>query len=309
MIEFIIPDGAPPMRADRAVFLYCPSARAGEVRSAFNRRDVKRNGERIPPHETVARGDHMAIYGVAERSDAQFTLDIIYEDKNIIIINKPQGMSVEPDAPGGFSLADAVRARCGEAYACHRLDYQTGGLTLFAKNMEAYECAADAFRRSTEAGVARGSAERKKIGISKAYHCQTVGTPEPPEGELLGYLIKDAKASQVRVLREPSPGARLARTRYRVLTPGDIALVEAEPLTGRTHQIRAQLADAGVPILGDDKYGNRPANREARARTQRLWSVRITFYTNGALDYLYGKTFRVSAPFDGHILSANKKEK
>lgn len=286
--------GAPSRPISAAVAAAYPHVRGYELRAAFKRRDVRLNGRRALEDALVSAGDVIKIYGVSDGAPGGFTPGIVYEDDNIILVVKPQGMPVEADKHGGASLMGALPASHRPVYACHRLDVQTGGLTLLAKNTPARDCALEAFARATESGVKY----KRHEGITKIYHCQTVGTPAPPAGEMAGYLLKDAAKARVAVLDKPVPGARLARTLYRTLSAGDIAVVECEPLTGRTHQIRAQLARAGCPVLGDDKYGDRPANKLHGVRVQRLWSVGVKFMAGGALGYLDGREFRIAAPFD-----------
>ena len=116
------------------------------------------------------------------------------------------------------------------------------------------------------------------------------GTPEPAEKTLRAWLLKDAQAAHVRVLDAPQKGALPIETRYRVLSEeGGLSRLEVDIPTGRTHQIRAQLAHIGHPILGDDKYGDRALNRKYGVRAQRLWAVRLTLWD--------GRAFETKEPF------------
>ena len=138
--------------------------------------------------------------------------------------------------------------------------------------------------------------------ITKKYLCAVLGRMNPPEGRLECFLLKDEKKKQVAVYRRPVPGGKSAVTLYRTLrTKGELSLVEAELLTGRTHQIRASFADAGHPLLGDGKYGRGDVNRRYGETRQALYSysLRFDFPTDaGALSYLRGRVFRVErAPF------------
>lgn len=222
------------------------------------------------------------------------TVDTLYSDENIVIFIKPPGLSVEADTRGGLSLCDIARRDFGETYPCHRLDNQTGGLVVFARNAASRDELLRVFRLSSDSGVI---GEKSRDGISKAYMCEVANQPMKPSGELVHYLLKDSGSATVRAYRSQVRGSRFARTLYRVVRFGESCIVEARPLTGRTHQIRVQFAAAGFPILGDDKYGDRQANKARRVRTQRLWSVELTFRTSGVLGYLRGKTFRINAPF------------
>ncbi|GHU65889.1 RNA pseudouridine synthase [Clostridia bacterium] len=227
-------------------------------------------------------------------------LDIIYEDTDLIIVNKPLRLPVEPEGSGCDSLLGAVKEYCREAYACHRLDAMTGGLVLFAKTEMARDEAFALFREGTGSGVNGGDGG----AVTKIYLCETVRSPKPASGELVGYMTKDSAQSLVRVYDHPVPGAKLARTLYKSVKPmpDGTCLVAVRLLTGRTHQIRAQMAAAGWPILGDDKYGDRQANRDRHAKAQRLWAVGMLFgKTDGCLGGLSGKAFWVRAPFAGGL--------
>ncbi|MDR1598688.1 MAG: RluA family pseudouridine synthase [Oscillospiraceae bacterium] len=223
-------------------------------------------------------------------------IDILYEDSGVIVVNKPQRVPVEPDEHGRGSLVEMAREHCGEAFACHRLDTMTGGLVLLAKTEEARDAAFSVFREGAASGVSGGDGGV----VTKVYLCETIRTPQPESGEMVGYMTKDAARSLSRVYDRPVPGAKLARTLYSVIRPlpAGICLVAARLLTGRTHQIRAQFAAAGWPILGDDKYGDWRENRRQRVRVQRLWAVGMAFgETRGCLEGLSGKEFWARATF------------
>ena len=119
----------------------------------------------------------------------------------------------------------------------------------------------------------------------------------PPQGELKGFLLKDEGKKQVSVYKKPVPGGKSAATRYKTLqSKGSYSLVECELLTGRTHQIRAQFADSGHPLVGDGKYGRREDNRKVERKGQALWSYKLVFdfpTDAGELEYLRGKTIEV----------------
>ncbi len=136
--------------------------------------------------------------------------------------------------------------------------------------------------------------------IDKLYLAAVHGRMEPESGTLVGFLFKDAKNNRVYVRKKPEPGARRAETRYRTLAYKDgFSLLECELLTGRTHQIRAQLAGAGHPLVGDGKYGTDRMARELGIPGQALCSykLRFSFKTDaGALRYLDGREFMSASP-------------
>ncbi len=170
---------------------------------------------------------------------------------------------------------------------CNRIDRNTGGIVIAAKN-------APSLRVMNE--------KIKHRELQKYYLCAVHGVPNPSQGILEGYLFKDAVKNQVFVRKQPQPGAKYAATKYRTLKQaGKLSLVECELITGRTHQIRAQMAAAGHPLLGDGKYGRNELNQNFHRNYQALYSYRLTFtFTTpaGCLEYLNGRSFKVkSVPF------------
>ncbi len=224
-------------------------------------------------------------------------LSIIYEDENIMLLDKKPGISVHEDEKGATNtLITHILAylyQKGEynpneenAFApalCNRIDRNTGGIVIAAKNAEAL----------------RIMNEKIKLReIDKFYLAAIHGVPSKREDTLKGFLLKDEKTKSVRVYdKNPPRDAKTIITKYRVLkTKSDTSLVEVELLTGRTHQIRAHLSHIGHSLIGDGKYG---VNRDDRARGykyQALYSYKLRFSFKGeenALSYLNGKEFRV----------------
>lgn len=165
---------------------------------------------------------------------------------------------------------------------CNRIDRNTGGIVIAAKNAEALRILNDKI---------------KDREIEKYYLCAVQGRPNPPQGRLENYLFKDAGKNQVYIKNRPEPGAKSAVTEYKVIkSKGRLSLVECRLLTGRTHQIRAQMAHAGWPLLGDGKYGSERFNRQYGEKGQALYSykLRFEFPTDaGILNYLRGREFIV----------------
>ena len=223
-------------------------------------------------------------------------LNIVYEDENILLLDKKPGVLCHSAGVWDYNTlianVQAYMAQKGEwrpkeenAFApalCNRIDRNTGGIVIAAKNAEALRILNDKIR------------DRE---IEKYYLCAVQGRPRPPAGRLENYLFKDAKKNQVFVKNRPEPGAKTAVTEYRLLTSkGKLSLVECRLLTGRTHQIRAQMAHAGWPLLGDGKYGSERFNKDFGEKGQALYSYRLefTFPTDaGILNYLRGRQFRV----------------
>ena len=229
-------------------------------------------------------------------------LDIVYEDENILLVNKPQGLLCHP-ASGGDWRSDTLVSRIqAKAYQgrewrpgsensfapalCNRIDRNTGGIVIAAKNAQALRVINEKIRQRE---------------IDKFYLAAILGAMRPREGELRGNIFRDTAKNQA-YLKDTADGTREAVLQYTTLEEArELSLLECRLITGRTHQIRAQLADAGHPILGDTKYGSKRENARFDENRQCLWSYRVAFNFRspaGPLEYLGNKEFSVGAvPF------------
>lgn len=247
------------------------------LRETLKKKDVRINNRRSGAEAFVSAGDVLSIYVDDRYFEAP--LDIIYEDADWLIADKPVGVPVLPDGRGigGDTMQTRIQAHCPQARLCHRLDTGTGGVLVSAKNDRAEQAALQAFAGHD---------------MLKLYRCIAVGHPAQREACLRDYLIKDAASSSVRIAERPQPGALMAETHYRLLDQRDgLSLLEVQLMTGRTHQIRAHLSHIGLPLLGDDKYGDRAANRQWHALQPQLWCVKIE---------LLGHTFESRPRFACH---------
>ena len=214
-------------------------------------------------------------------------LRIVYEDGDVLLADKPAGMSVEPDAAGGISLTELCRLHAGPSspyppVPCHRLDVKTCGLCLFAKNDHAAGVLLEAFRSRA---------------ADKYYECLVRGVMKPPSAVCRAYLLKDAERARVTILDRPVPGTRPIATGYETIKSGPVSRLRVRLITGRTHQIRAHLAAMNHPILGDDLYGDRAFSRAQKARSLKLCAVSLTLHTGGQLPQLDGREFTITPPF------------
>ncbi|MDD2647810.1 MAG: RluA family pseudouridine synthase [Eubacteriales bacterium] len=253
------------------------------IRAAFDKKDVKQNGERVSLRAAaVPRAKIEAYFPDA----AVLRLAVVYEDEDILIVNKPSGMhSQEEEGVSGMeTLAARYLAEKGEGkpILCHRLDNQTSGLLLFAKNGIA------------EKECYKGFHEHL---FEKRYTALVKGSPKPEHAVLHAYLRREQNRNLVHILLTPARNAREIETEYQVVEKGEISRLVVTIRTGRMHQIRAQLSALGYPVVGDDVYGDRAFNRAVKARRLALCATSLTLHFTGALSRLDGKTFTVQAPF------------
>ena len=268
---------------------------------------IKVNRKRAEQNYVLCDGDVVQLFireeffDMPEKDDGALgrikpKLNIVYEDENIMLLNKRPGVLVHEDTDGGENtLIMHVKAylhQKGEydpenenSFApalCNRIDRNTGGIVIAAKNAEALRIMNEKIREGQ---------------ISKYYLCLVHGVPKKKEDKLFAYLRKNSKTNTVEVREKYFDGAKEIITAYRVLEPrNDTSLLEVRLFTGRTHQIRAQMAAIGHPLLGDGKYGVNRDERKNGFKYQALYSYKLRFEltdTKNALSYLEGKTFSI----------------
>ena len=312
MREFVIGKNDAGQRLDRFAAKCAPRLPSSLLQKHFRTKDIKINGHWAKPDARLREGDAVRMYvpeeffAAEEKKDGWLAslrpkLDIVYEDGNILLANKLPGVLCH--AANGWSQDtliahiqahvyqsgewDPARENSFAPALCNRIDRGTGGIVIAAKTAEALRVLDEKIRAHE---------------VVKEYLCVCVGRPEPEAGTLRNWLFKDAVKNQVFVKPRCEPGASLAVTDYAVLaSDGRLSLVECRLHTGRTHQIRVQMAHAGHPLLGDGKYGIEKLNRRYGERRQLLWSYKLRFdfaSDAGALEYLNGQAFSVrDVPF------------
>ena len=306
MKEFTIGSNDSGQRLDRFLSKAVPLLPASLAQKYIRIKRIKLNGARAERDTRLQTGDVLQLYINDEffdkpREDNAYLtvatpkLNIVYEDEHILLADKRPGLAVHPHdgAEYGRTLIDHIQAylyqkrewspRGENSFTpalCNRIDRNTGGIVIAAKTAEALRVM---------------NQKIKDREMDKRYLAIVEGTPKPAKGSLKGYLFKDAKKNRVFVTDTPQTGAKSCQTNYRVLASRDgLSLVECQLITGRTHQIRAQFAHAGHPLLGDGKYGK--LNKKYDRNYQALYSYKLTFDFSteaGSLEYLNGKTFQV----------------
>ena len=306
MKEFTISKNDAGQRLDRFVAKAVPLLPASLLQKYIRLKRIKVNGKGSVRDARLQQGDILQLYindeffEAPKQDNAYLTvavpkLNIVYEDENIILVDKKPGQAVHPHdgAEYGKTLIDHIQAylyakrewrpREENSFTpalCNRIDRNTGGIVIAAKNAESLRIL---------------NQKIKDRELDKRYLCIVHGTPKPKEGTLKGYLFKDAAKNRVYVTKESQKGSKTCITNYKTLQSKDgLSLVECELITGRTHQIRAQMAFAGHPLLGDGKYGK--LDKRYDRTYQALYSYKLLFdfkTDGGILQYLHGKEFCV----------------
>lgn len=221
-----------------------PHLAQSTIFKAIRKKDIRINDVKVSDNVIVYEGDKVTLYILDKfLFGEEINLDIVYEDKNILVINKHKGIEVT----GNNSLTEIVQKAYDSSniMPCHRLDRNTSGLVLFAKNSEALEILLEKFKNQE---------------IIKFYKCKSYGIFDKKHEILNAFLFKDNKKSMVYVSDEKKQGYRPITTEYTVLEENkneNYSILEVILHTGRTHQIRAHLAHIGHPIIGDRKIWNK----------------------------------------------------
>ena len=258
-----------------------PNLSYGLFCNTLRKKDIKVNGKRINKDITIFDGDEILVYISDELLDSKtsstsINLDIVYEDENILVINKPENIEVT----GNNSLTSLIHKKYENSnfkpMPCHRLDRNTTGLILYAKNEEALNILLEKF---------------KNHEIEKHYLALVYGIPNVDYKRSESYLFKDNKKSMVYISDTPKKGYVKIITSFSVLEKrsNNTSLLDVQIETGKTHQIRAHLAHLGYPIVGDGKYGKNEINKQFGKKSQMLcsYSLKFNFKTDsGIFNYL-----------------------
>ena len=309
MREFHIGVNDAGQRIDKFLRKACPKLPQSLLYKTFRKKDVKCNGKRVSAETFVAAGDTVQVYLPddcfgetvhAKQISALPLPEIAYEDDDIAILRKPVNLPVHADNDGTadtlaarfvYYLAqsgayDAAAEQSFTPALCNRIDRNTEGFVIGAKNAAALRC----------------MNEKIRLGeVRKQYLCITCGKPPRQRDTVTAYHAETA-GNRVRLYDSAGSGRRMIRTGYEVLAVRDgLALVRVTLYTGRKHQIRAQMAALGAPLLGDGKYGDAAANRKYGERHQLLAACRLTFdfpeQDDCPLAHLRGKTFAYTPDF------------
>ena len=309
MKELMIGKNDAGQRLDRFVGKSVPLLPESLLQKYIRLKRIKLNGKGAKRDIRLSDGDCIQLYINDEffekpKEENSYLkvgkprVSIVYEDENILLADKKPGVLCHSAGQWDYNTLianiQAYLAQKGEwrpkeenSFApalCNRIDRNTGGIVIAAKNAEALRIINEKIR------------DRE---IEKYYLCLVHGRPSPPSGRLENFLFKDASKNQVYVKSKSEPGARTAVTEYKTIrSKGPLSLVECHLLTGRTHQIRAQMSYAGWPLLGDGKYGSERFNKTYGETGQALYSYKLLFSfptDAGMLNYLRGREFSVDS--------------
>lgn len=308
MRELKIERNESQQRLDRFLKKYLADASQGFIYKMIRKKNIKVNNKKATPEMMINEGDLVQLYlaeetiekfkGKRQQPRSRIDLDIVYEDDNIVIINKPIGLLSHGtgeefednvvDALVGYLIdkGDYI-PRLEKTFSpsiCNRLDRNTSGIIIGAKNYQSLQMVNQAIKEGK---------------VSKYYKTIVKGIIKD-DFEHNAFLSKNQENNKVYISDDDLNGGKEIRTRFKVLEiSGNYTMLEVELITGRTHQIRSHLLSLGYPVIGDRKYGDRRVNEEMKNKyglpDQWLHAYRIIF--NGLeepLDYLNHREFKVN---------------
>lgn len=307
MKEFTITKNDATLRLDKFITKNCPTLPPSLMFKYIRTKKIKVNGKRAEISTRLNIGDVVSAYikdefFVKKQPKYDFlaapkSLDIVYEDENILLADKKQGILVHPDKNEYTNTLiariqhylydkgeyDPENENSFRPALANRIDRNTGGIVIAAKNAEALRILCDKI---------------KDRELDKRYLAVVHGIPKKKTATLTGYLEKNEDKNRVYLKNNRDGGAKTIKTKYTVLqSKGDLSLLEIELLTGRTHQIRAHMASVGHPLLGEGKYNKSAKDKKMGFDKQALYSYSLSFNfktDGGILNYLDKKRFTVS---------------
>lgn len=308
MHELHITENEAGQRLDKLLAKFLNEAPKGFIYKMLRKKNITLNGKKASGSEKLTPGDCVKLF-LSEDTIAKFSanqvtetegsLEIIYEDAHILLLNKPVGMLSQKARDTDVSAVEHLISyllRSGQITkeelqtfhpsVCNRLDRNTSGILVAGKSL---------------AGLQEMSRFFKERTIEKYYLCPVSGIVED-SAYIRGFLQKDEKNNKVRILKMEEKGSLPIETEYRPLkSGGNVTLLEVHLITGKTHQIRAHLASEGHPIIGDYKYGDRRLNdsyqKQYGLKSQLLHAYRLKMpETEGVFSYLSGRQFTAEPP-------------
>lgn len=280
------------MRIDRYLELSYPHLSKNTLFKTFRKKDIKVNNRWVANDYILVQNDKIDIYlehSILDAVEQIKEIETVYQDSNILIVNKPRGLQVQPSVNDNISLDEIINNQIKpsqfRAELCHRLDRNTGGLVILAKNQHSLNLILNQFKNGS---------------IQKFYICYVEGVLPKKYDVLESYLVKNPLKSQVFIYDKFRKNSKKITTVYKVLDyKNNITKLEIELKTGKTHQIRAHLAHIGYPVIGDFKYGSTMVNRKYNQKHQALWAYKIifSFPKNSHLHYLNDKVINIPIEF------------
>lgn len=285
----------------------------GKLNKFLRENKIKLNGKKTPLSTPVQKGDEIKLFvpdAFFEKITAEnrYTfctkdIEIVYEDENLLAVNKPAGIAVYDE---NFQNYDTLINRVKKHYStlsatgvspalCHRLDTGTCGLVLVAKNRRFLEFMTEVFKNHL---------------LEKTYVCAVKGKPAKKQSVYKAFLTKDSRAATVKITLKPiNSQSKNIETAVRHLDSyGDYSMLEVGLITGRTHQIRAHLSFLSMPILGDSRYGINSLNRSLKLKYQLLCAQKLRFSNIDNDRYSYLSNLEIRCPDPWFIKAFENRE-